>query len=466
MLFPLNNKVLPIILFAMCMSILSCKKFLDKKPSNAITSPTRIADLQALLDDASIMNQLRTPSAGEAASDDYHLVPGIYTKMLAAYSGNLIEPAYTWRPYELLYGNDWSINYMPVYNANYCLDMIGDIPSDESDHWKNVYGSALFYRAYYFLQLCWVYGKAYDSETYNKDLGIVLRLSSDFNIPSKRATVKESYDQVIMDAKKSVDYLPDFPLHVYRPSKWAAYGLLARAYLSMREYDSAYKYADQCLKLKEDLINFNGDDDLLGLTKRSPFKRFNKETIFYTEMNTAALYILVYPEYIAIDSILLSQYKEGDLRRKGYFSGNSGFYNFKGSYTQSANYFTGLAVDEIMLIRSEAAARINKGSATILRALNDINKLLSNRFDQSYFTAIENLTQGQIIDAIVKERRKELLFRGIRWIDIKRLNKEGKNIVLRRVLDDGSEYELQPNSNYYALPLPIDIIKSTGMQQN
>jgi starch-binding outer membrane protein, SusD/RagB family len=55
--------------------------------------------------------------------------------------------------------------------------------------------------------------------------------------------------------------------------------------------------------------------------------------------------------------------------------------------------------------------------------------------------------------------------RGLRWIDIKRLNKEGAGIVLKRLIGDKT-YTLQPNDPRYALPLPADIILNTGMQQN
>jgi len=55
--------------------------------------------------------------------------------------------------------------------------------------------------------------------------------------------------------------------------------------------------------------------------------------------------------------------------------------------------------------------------------------------------------------------------RGLRWMDIKRLNKENRNITIKRLIG-GQEFTLSPNANYYALPLPNDIIQLTGMQQN
>jgi len=80
-------------------------------------------------------------------------------------------------------------------------------------------------------------------------------MGSDFNILSTRASVQDCYDRVIEDAKQGAAFLENSPVHVMRPSKAAAYGLLARAYLSMRRYDSAYRYADLCLQLKSSLMD-------------------------------------------------------------------------------------------------------------------------------------------------------------------------------------------------------------------
>lgn len=458
----ISNAVGMLYIIFIILFLCSCKKFLDKKSSNTITTPTTLQDLQALLDDAVVMNNACTPSMGEACSDNYYLRPG-----RLEIQQTWLQQLYKWEPFEYIYPNDWSRNYSPIFNSNYCIEVIKKIPKDvtnESD-WNNVYGSALFYRAYYFLMLSWNHTKAYDEATADNDLGIVIRLESDFNVPSKRASVKSCYNQIISDAKESANYLPDFPYHVYRPSKWAAYGLLARTYLSMREYDSAYRYADLCLKLKSDLMDFNGDSDVLGLDRSTPFRRFNKETIFYTEMNSGGGRPLITPTYIAIDSNFLSQFSNEDLRRQGYFTVNSGYTTYKGSYAQSSTYFSGIATDEILLIRAEASARLNNDITGIEDALEDINMLKFNRFKKDSITPIETSDQDSTINHILQERRKELIFRGLRWMDIKRLNKEGRNIVLRKVVD-GVEYQLQPNSNYYALPIPNDIINITGIEQN
>jgi hypothetical protein len=66
---------------------------------------------------------------------------------------------------------------------------------------------------------------------------------------------------------------------------------------------------------------------------------------------------------------------------------------------------------------------------------------------------------------IITERRKELLFRGLRWMDIKRLNKEGANIILTRVVNN-TTYKLMPNEKRYALPIPEYTISISGMPQN
>jgi hypothetical protein len=133
----------------------------------------------------------------------------------------------------------------------------------------------------------------------------------------------------------------------------------------------------------------------------------------------------------------------------------------KGGYSGSQPPFSGMATDEAYLIRAECAARAgNTGSA-----LNDLNALLSKRWVTGTYTPYATASPGALLDTILVERRKELPFRGVRWTDLRRLNKRGGNITLTRSLN-GQLYQLAPNSRLYVLPIPPDVIALSGMQQN
>ena len=97
--------------------------------------------------------------------------------------------------------------------------------------------------------------------------------------------------------------------------------------------------------------------------------------------------------------------------------------------------------------------------------MNDLNALLEKRYQTSTFTPLVINDQKEALSRILLERRKELVMRGLRWIDIKRLNKGGDQITLVRKIGNQT-YTLLPNSDYYALPIPDDIIRITGMKQN
>ncbi|MEO9020992.1 MAG: RagB/SusD family nutrient uptake outer membrane protein [Ginsengibacter sp.] len=453
-----NHHIQTLIIILIISGFTSCRKYLEKKSDNTLTVPTTLADLQGILDYTNDMNLQTTPGFGESSADDYFISESDYDSYTI--EGQKI---YTWNRGDYNFQNSWSRAYTPIFNSNFCLDQIDKIPiTDHSKlQWNNVKGSAMFYRSYYFLGLLWDFSKAYDSATYNRDLGIVLRLSSDFNIPSKRSSVKECYDQVIEDAKESVNYLPDNAINLLRPSKIAAYGLLARAYLSMRVYDSAFKYANLCLQMNRNLIDYNGDPDIDGSIESStPFKKFNKETIFYTEMDQDDL---LNNSWIGkIDTLLYSEYDNNDLRKKAFFAPADNYYKFKCIYTGDIYYyFTGIATDEIYLIKAECEAR----EGDVQTAMDDLNALLVKRWQSGTFVPLLASDRTEALTIILKERRKELLDRGLRWIDIKRYNKEGANIILTRQMK-GQTYTLQPGANYYALPLPADIIRATGIPQN
>lgn len=450
--------IVMLVIIITCIST-SCKKYLDKKPDSNLAVPTKLEDLQAILDFSLYMNTRQSPSFGEASCDDYFLPDALFNTLPVEQQG-----IYIWKRGEYKSQNDWSKAYLAVYNANFCLEQLGKIPVNASNvtAWNNVKGAALFFKAYSYLNLLWVHAKTFDEATAAIDLGIVLRNTSDFNVPSKRASVLESYNAVINQTKEALPLLPVHPLHVQRPSQLAAYGLLSRAYLSMRKYDSAFVYADSYLQLKNELIDYNGANDINGnITANVPFKKFNKETAFYTEMNTN--HFIQTPFNARIDTMLFAQYSNEDLRKTAFFRINAGYYQFKGNYSAaSAIFFSGIATDEMFLIRAETHARAGR----VTEAMSDLNTLMIKRWKNTVpFPSFTAATKEEALSIILTERRKELCMRGLRWMDIKRLNKENASIILTRKIA-GQTYTLQPDANYYALPLPTDIIQITGMQQN
>jgi hypothetical protein len=229
----------------------------------------------------------------------------------------------------------------------------------------------------------------------------------------------------------------------------------------MHDYEKSLIYADKCLKIKSALMDFNLDGDILGLGLNVPFRKFNKEIIFYSEMANG--FSLQAPSTARIDTVLHGSYSTDDLRRTGYFRPMGGYQQFKGSYSSSASLlFTGLATDELYLNRSECRA----WTGDIEGAMSDLNFLLKKRWKSSVsYNPVTATDKAGALIGIRAERRKELLMRGIRWADLKRYNKEGMGIRLEREINKVS-YFLEPNANFYALPLPSDIIELAGIPQN
>lgn len=452
----MKRKHILIVVILFAINCISCKKYLEIKSDSALSVPTTIDDLQAMLDNTNNMN-FSTPGYGDASADDYFLLDAAFNAR-----GEKDRNAYIWLASISTFDTDWSRSYLAVYYANICIEQIEKIKKSDFNavDWNNVKGSSLFFRSYYFLQLVWTYAKAFDLATASNDLGIILRLGSDPNELSVRASVKQCYEQIINDTKVSIQFLPNSPSVGTRPSKASAYGLLARTYLTMRQYDSALIYANLSLNINSQLIDYNNASDV-NIGGAVPFKELNRETLFYTKISTG--YAGINPSVGLVDSNLYILYNSNDLRRTAFFRSTGLYRSFKGSYTANAfTLFSGITTAEMFLTRAECYARAGNKDA----ALADLNSLMIKRWRNTVpFPPITAADANDAINKILIERRKELLFRGLRWIDIKRLNKEGKNIILKR-LPGGQTYTLSPNDDRYALALPIDIIQITGVPQN
>lgn len=447
------------LIFPACLILMAalagCKKFLDAKPDQKLEIPVSLTDFQALLDRYPVMNT-RDPSAGEASCDDYYLLTADYL----ALTSNTYQNIYTWQKDNLFIPgtvNDWYACYVPVFTANTVIQGLTGIITNAGNiaDYNNVKGQAYFIRGKFFFCAVSLWAKAYNPQTAVSDLGIPIRLTTDFNDKSVRSTNLESYNQLISDMKTAIAYLPVKATSPERPSKPAAYGILARIYLSMSDYSNAGLYADSCLQLYNTLINYNS----LGNTASYPFAKFNAEVLYDAQMTTLANINNVRSR---IDTNLYRSYEANDLRKTLYYkAGSSNTKVFRGSYEGAITLFDGIATDEIYLIRAECYARAGR----VQLAEADLNTLLSNRYQTGSYVPVTTTDPLTVLDRILTERRKELVMRGVRWQDLKRLNKAGAAITLYRNVNN-MQYILPPNDDRYVLPIPDDIIQLTGMQQN
>jgi len=442
----------------------ACSKtgFLNTNPDPSLVVPSTLADYQAILNNDLTMNGEAgnglVPALGEIGADNYYITYDFYNGYLTP----LLQRAYVWdkNVFENEQIYDWNIPYQSIDRANIVLDGLASLdvsPVDEAEY-NTAKGAALFYRAHVFYQLAQVFAKPYDADSAANWLGIPLRGTSSLNEAITRASVQATYDKIIADLKTALALLPPFQSYQTQPGKAACYALLSRTYLTMQEYGNALLYADSCLQIKNDLMDYNGIDP----NSYYPFAVFNSEDIFQCEMIKGPGYLPVNPNYCYADSLLYNSYEDNDLRKKLFFNPKGAGFSFKGSYSGYNKLFAGIATDEVYLIRAECKTRNGNDAG----ALADLNTLLQKRYKAgTYIPYTVNNTTG-VLALVLAERRKELCFRGLRWTDIRRLNKDGGNIVLQRSLN-GSTYTLPPNDDRYVYPIPQPVIDmNPGMQQN
>ncbi|RZK26473.1 MAG: RagB/SusD family nutrient uptake outer membrane protein [Flavobacterium sp.] len=447
------------------MVTISCKdQFLDEKPSSSIVNPTTLSECQNLLDFSNVCN--KTGALQQVASDEYSIVSQQnFDALLTRTEKNAYLRLSDVYEDEINIG-DWREPYRAVFYANSILGVLESIPinsKNRSEH-NHIKGQALFVRAYAFYDLVKSFCAVYDEQTVNSELGIPLRMNAGINEIVDRSTLAESYDRIITDVNMAKELLSSenfSPLYRNRASRASAFAFLARIYLNMGKYDLALNEANEALKIHSKIIDYNG----VSTTVIAPFSSNAEETIFYSSQTFAYAALTAYTSRpsIAISQDLMNLYDKDDLRLAVYFLKNPiGNWNMKRSYSEILYPFTGLATDEVILIKAECLAR--KGD--IVNTLSTLNSFLPNRYSNKVaYVPLNATSKEEALALVLRERRKELVWRGHRWSDIKRFNRDGAGIILRRTMNNRT-YELLPNSNSYIFPIPNDEILLSGIEQN
>lgn len=434
--------------------------FLDQKPSKDLVIPSSLAEFQALLDRTNVMND-NTPGLQSLSADNFVLFDDQY--LLGSYV-TAERNAYLWEKdvFEGEMSTDWRQAYLAIFYANAVLEGLSklEVNAATESEWRRVKGSAKFYRAFSYYHLVQLFAPPFDDANTTTKLGVPIRTNANVNELIGRPPLSDNYLHIINDLEDAVEFLPITTPYKTRPSKVAALALLARTYLSMNNYERALFFANEALRLHPYLIDYN----TLDVFSPSPFPLVipngNDEVIFYASTGAFGFF---YNAGTRVDKNLYSTFDFNDLRRAVFFAEqDDGYVRFKGNYSGLPSLFGGLASDELYLTKAESLIRLGYPSD----AIEIMDQLLVTRYKQDYYVPISISDPEQLLEFILLERRKQLLGRGIRWTDLRRLNKDRRFQKTIYRTFQGVEYALPPNDKRYVFPIPDDEISSSGIEQN
>ncbi|MBL7760964.1 MAG: RagB/SusD family nutrient uptake outer membrane protein [Sediminibacterium sp.] len=440
---------------------IGCQKYLEKKPDQSLVIPKTFEDYNSLLEANNVFQSVY-PYLPDQGCDDYYLDSSYFLTLSPTN-----RASYIWERdiYKGLNISDWSRVYSTIYIANIVLDGINRINitnSGDLEQKNNLIGRALFIRSFGHFTIEEGWGQPYNPTSSSKDLGIPLKLTTNLSEKSTRASVKEVFDQILSDLKLSASLLPTTTQNANYPTKATAYGMLARVCLTMHDFVQAGKYADSSLQINNTLVDYN----TLSASSNSPFianSRVFSEALYASSLASSPITLTNQ----RIDTFLFNSYTSNDLRKLLFFRLNTtnNTYSFKGIYAN--NFANGPAIDEMYLVRAECYARYGNTAS----AMKDLNDLLKTRWRKNTngTTTYVNQTAISSNEALIKiltERRKELCFRGLRWMDLRRLNQEPQFAITIKRIVSGVTYTLAPNDPKYALPIPPDEIQLSGLVQN
>ena len=441
-----------------CLIFTGCDKYLDIKPKGTQLLST-VTDYDQWLNDETLFYGVAQP---------YAIINylGDNVDLISVANPPALEPEliYTWAPQFAFDLNVspafWGDHYGKINLFNTVLVGIDDATGGTNGQKRSLKAEALLGRALEYFYLVNEYGKPYDAATAAQDLAVPFLTSNDVTqeVPP-RSTVAEVYQHIIDDINTAIPDLPvDNSPNRFRGSKASAYSLLARVYFYAANYPEAQKNAEMALtNSRAVMIDYNGALPSTNLLGTHP-------DVIYGRM-------VIGQAPATLD--FMRSFASNDLRVRQLYRSTDGYrFTTRGATT----YFpavinpiltytnTGTSFQEMKLIVAESAARTNNLSLA-LQCLDDVRK---NRFAKASYVRFSSADQEEVLQEVLLERSHELPYNGLRWFDMRRLDKENRMGTVNRYNIQGDVIAtLEPHSNRYTLQIPLQVMSfNPGMPQN
>lgn len=464
------KKILSIIFAMAALSFTACDDYIDLTPKGAVTVDSAYTYYELVL----MPNRTYWPTCFALLTDDAYCKE---SKIIGFENTTLDGINYTFNEQadrtEIGQNNLYENANKYILRYNIVIDNIMSSPGDDRIKQLGM-AEARLLRAWEHFVVVNTYAKAYDPSTAATDGGIAIMKKYDLEATPFKSTVADTYDFILSEIDAALPYLQEAPDLVGHPSLAYGYGLKALVCLFHRDWQQAKEAAEQCLKLNSELVDYTTISKVTSNTKYryTAGNPGNPEVLDPTTSSVGFTGTLMY-NYGQISKELTDLFDQTkDKRYTLFFQKNSGTgayaYYFdagvgastwlSGATLNRFYYSTvGLRTAEIYLILAECQARLGDLSG----AMSTLSTLRKNRivgYDPS--TATANSAK-EVMDQIITERRKELLFGFHRFWDLKRLNTEpeyAKTItrvfpVLTTTVAQQT-YTLRPDSRLYIIPFP------------
>lgn len=369
---------------------------------------------------------------------------------------------------ELSDNNLYENCYTYILRSNIVISLV-DASLGDKDVKELAKAEAKIMRAWDHFILINTFAKAYNPETTATDGGVAIIDKYDLEATPTKSTVAQVYDFIIKDIEEALPYLQEEPVNVYHPSKAFGYALAARVYLFHRDWKKAKEAAEESLKLNNTLIDYIDLGAKGGPTKVTTYaKGGNPEVLNYAYMGgptevLAFCYGMLSPEMVQLfgqnDERLNQFFKTSD-NSIYYFDEGSGaaLWNTSITYSKFQPMSVGMRTAEVYLILAEAKARLKD----IPGAVQTLNQLREKRIKGAEAVLPEPATERAMVQAVIDERRKELISGFSRFWDLKRYNTEAdyaktitRTFPLVSTDVEKKTYTLKPDSRLYIIPFPL-----------
>lgn len=465
------------------LTALSCKKELDLTPHKIYydnyyqTEADALSAINSVYDVLGSVNQYSNYIwlVQDIASDDCNARATINDPNLQEFN------SYNIRPTNVYMAGLWQGSYLGISRANVVIEKLPAIKMD-SVLKERMICEAKFLRGLFYFNLVRLFGEVpLITVPVTPNLG-------DEEVYLSKSPVAAIYTQVIEDLTQAAEKLPARYTNSNdkgRVTSGAAYALLAKVYLTSKDWGNAQLAAAKVIDSKVYSLNADYISNFKEVNKNGKESVF--EVQFYKKLvvESSQMVISGLPSIPGLFSSgtetmlptadLLNSFEPGDHRKDVTFFDQYWYYTFEphiwkywdqdtykpAATSQSGADFFVIRYSEVLLIYAEALNEANGGpTVEAYSAINQVRARARNGVN-NVLPDIADKNQTEFRNAVLNERRHEFVSEGQRWFDLVRTRTLVESV--KRAKGDVAN----PTSINYVFPIPQrELDNNKNLKQN